>query len=69
MPIYEYCCEDCGTRFQELVPLSKGTRAVSCPNCASKSVRKLVSAFASVSAESDSSVGECPTCITGACEL
>jgi putative FmdB family regulatory protein len=69
MPIYEYRCEDCGTRFQQLTPLRKATRRATCPNCASKSVRKLVSAFASPSVESDSGGGECPTCATGVCDL
>ena len=33
MPIYEYICEDCGSRYEQIV-LSQA-RAVSCPKCAS----------------------------------
>jgi putative FmdB family regulatory protein len=33
MPIYEYICEDCGSRYERIV-LSQA-QAVSCPKCAS----------------------------------
>jgi putative FmdB family regulatory protein len=33
MPIYEYICEDCGSRYERIV-LSQA-HAVSCPKCAS----------------------------------
>lgn len=33
MPIYEYQCEDCGTRHEKLV-MAKGQEIV-CPKCAS----------------------------------
>ena len=34
MPIYEYICEDCQTRFEKIV-LNK-QQEISCPKCASK---------------------------------
>ncbi|HEX6227983.1 MAG TPA: zinc ribbon domain-containing protein [Solirubrobacterales bacterium] len=41
MPIYEYECERCGERFEELVP--GGELAVRCPNCGSERARRLLS--------------------------
>lgn len=34
MPIYEYLCDDCGARYEQIV-LAKNTK-VACPKCASK---------------------------------
>jgi putative FmdB family regulatory protein len=34
MPIYEYQCEDCQTRYEKLV-MAKG-QEISCPKCASR---------------------------------
>ena len=34
MPIYEYVCDDCGTRYEQLI-LSR-TQKASCPRCSSK---------------------------------
>ena len=41
MPIYEYRCADCGRTFEALV---RGKRVVSCPDCGSSSLEKLLSA-------------------------
>jgi putative FmdB family regulatory protein len=42
MPIYEFECEECANRFEELVP---GEAAeVACPRCGSTRVRRLMSA-------------------------
>jgi putative FmdB family regulatory protein len=40
MPIYEFECEDCGERFEELV--LGGAVEVSCPACGSKRHRRLI---------------------------
>lgn len=42
MPIYEFECEGCGRRFEELVS-SAGAR-LDCPECGSSSTRRLLSA-------------------------
>jgi putative FmdB family regulatory protein len=34
MPIYEYVCEDCNTRYERIV-LSSSTK-ITCPRCASR---------------------------------
>jgi putative FmdB family regulatory protein len=42
MPIYEFECEECGVRFEELVAAGAGT--VPCPQCGSGRTRRLISA-------------------------
>ncbi|HET9198741.1 MAG TPA: zinc ribbon domain-containing protein [Solirubrobacterales bacterium] len=43
MPIYEFECEGCGARFEELIA-SGG--AVACPSCGSERTRRLLSTVA-----------------------
>jgi putative FmdB family regulatory protein len=61
MPIYEYSCEDCGTRFEKLV---RRNTEVLCPSCGETHLRQEYSAFAAHSAETNSAPqemgGGCP---------
>jgi len=41
MPIYEYECEGCGARFEELV--AAGAEGVACAECGSTRTRRLMS--------------------------
>lgn len=41
MPVYEFECEACGSRFEELAP--SDTRSLTCPECGSESTRRLMS--------------------------
>jgi putative FmdB family regulatory protein len=41
MPIYEFECENCGQRFEELV--AAGTERSACPACGSQRARRLLS--------------------------
>lgn len=41
MPIYEYNCPKCKTRFEQLRPISKATEDADCPKCSSASSRVL----------------------------
>ena len=41
MPIYEFECEQCGRRFEELAP--SDTRIIPCPECGSGKTRRLMS--------------------------
>ena len=50
MPIYEFCCNQCGTAFEELI--RNGTRP-ECPSCHSGDVCRLLSTFAVHSSSSD----------------
>jgi len=41
MPIYEFECEECGARFEELV--AAGAEGVACAECGSTRTRRLMS--------------------------
>jgi putative FmdB family regulatory protein len=41
MPIYEFECEECGARFEELV--ATGATEQACPDCESVRTRRLIS--------------------------
>ncbi len=47
MPLYEFTCTDCDATFEELVAASLDTLGVTCPECGSERIEKLVSRFAS----------------------
>ncbi len=59
MPLYEYECNKCGNKFDYLMFLSKEKQDVKCPKCSSIDVQRILSRFATKSAdgscESDSS--------------
>lgn len=61
MPIFEYQCEACDEKFEELVPSSDSK--VSCPKCHSRETRKLLSVFAASGSGSSSS----PSCARPGC--
>ena len=41
MPIYEFECETCGARFEELV--ASGTEVLACSGCGSSDTRRVIS--------------------------
>jgi putative FmdB family regulatory protein len=41
MPVYEFECEECGERFEELT--SSDTRSLVCPSCSSTRTHRLLS--------------------------
>jgi putative FmdB family regulatory protein len=59
MPIYEYRCQHCEERFEQLVPLRAEQPPVTCPHCGTHEVRKLLSTFASVESNRTSSQSNC----------
>ncbi len=63
MPIFEYVCHDCGTKFEKI--LSSVAAAVTCKNCDSPRVEKLLSSFAISGASLktlSSETGPCGVC-------
>jgi putative FmdB family regulatory protein len=46
MPIYEYRCEDCGTKFEKLVRRTNGGPEIECPSCGQKHLKQEPSTFA-----------------------
>jgi len=79
MPIFEYKCTDCDTKFEVLHKSSVNQSEVSCPKCNSTKNKKLFSSFSSAfNSHSDSASGECSTgqcqtsvgnCSSGLCGL
>lgn len=68
MPIYEFRCEICGTKFEELVKV--GTESIPCPVCGNKKTNRLISCCAfSVGGKTvtTSSSTSCTSCSGGSC--
>ena len=70
MPIFEYSCDDCGTKFEKLVRRSAEADAVRCPSCGEDHLTTQYSTFAAragspkASSESQSTGG----CGGGMCQ-
>ncbi|MFO7742315.1 MAG: zinc ribbon domain-containing protein [Anaerolineae bacterium] len=48
MPLYEYECPDCGTRFDALRAMSEADDPIACPQCAREDSRRMISLFSAV---------------------
>lgn len=59
MPIYEYSCPKCGSRFELLI---RGSEEARCPNCGATQLEKLLSVAAISTAGRVSSPPETPPC-------
>lgn len=59
MPLYEFTCEECGATFEELVGAGLEGPAVTCPECGSEDIEKLVSRFASGASGPSDGGGSC----------
>ena len=67
MPIFEYQCKDCKSKFEILHKSSTSKEEVLCPECRSKNSVKLISTFNSV--ETNSSDFSNSNCATGSCDI
>ncbi|MBV9155409.1 MAG: zinc ribbon domain-containing protein [Acidobacteriaceae bacterium] len=67
MPIFEYSCDDCGTKFEKLVRRSHEADAVRCPSCGENHLTTEYSTFAARSAASKQTSGAYEGCGSGAC--
>jgi len=62
MPIYEYACRDCGSKFEQLV---RADTEPACPQCRSKQLEKQLSVFATAASAPDAvpaMASPCGTC-------
>ncbi|MER3397286.1 MAG: zinc ribbon domain-containing protein [Chloroflexota bacterium] len=70
MPIYEYFCPNCRTKFELLRPINRAAEDGTCPTC-QQAAPRVMSVFASFSRGADGSVspigGGCACCSTHAC--
>jgi putative FmdB family regulatory protein len=46
VPLYEYRCSTCGSRFEVLQRVGQGPEGLSCPDCGNSGVEKQYSTFA-----------------------
>jgi putative FmdB family regulatory protein len=73
MPIYEYCCADCGAKFSKLRPMSQADVPIACANCQSTNTCRALSLFAAVSKGSGgesravAGSGGCGSCAATSC--
>lgn len=66
MPIYEYKCDDCGTKFEKLVRRPSEATDIGCPSCGQNHLKQEFSTFAAL-ANGTSSRAEAPVCPSGMC--
>jgi putative FmdB family regulatory protein len=64
MPIFEYRCSECNSKF-ELLTKTKSEEKVSCPECHSSETKKLFSAFSTTVSASYSG----NSCAGGNCNI
>jgi len=73
MPIREYRCAKCGSKFETLVFSSEEESSLVCPKCHSKDLKRCMSVFTGLvpnggtGAAKASSGGSCSTCSGGTC--
>ena len=65
MPIYEYRCGDCGTKFEKLVRRSTEVSELECPSCGKKDLKQELSTFAAHAA--GPKANDAPACPSGRC--
>ncbi|MGB9697396.1 MAG: FmdB family zinc ribbon protein [Ignavibacteria bacterium] len=63
MPIFEYRCENCNTKFEILHKSSEHQDEIICPSCGSKNYKKLFSVFSASMGDS----GSDSSCSDGSC--
>jgi putative FmdB family regulatory protein len=66
MPIFEYVCEDCGSKFEKLV--RRTGESVDCPSCGQSHLKQELSTFAT-HANGASKAQSMPSCPGGMCRM
>jgi len=71
MPIYEYVCPDCDTKFEMLRRLSQSDEGADCPQCG-KTANRVLSSFCCFSKDESGLItptggGACSSCSAGTC--
>jgi putative FmdB family regulatory protein len=66
MPIYEYSCADCGTKFEKLIRRQTDTDSLACPSCGQSHLNPELSIF-SARANGPAKSPEMPSCGGGRC--
>ena len=66
MPIFEYLCEDCGTKFEKLMRNGATASDTVCPSCGERHLEQQHSTFAA-HANGSSKAEALPMCPGGMC--
>jgi len=72
MPLYEYYCQTCGSRFERLRPMSRADEAVTCPQ-GHPGAQRVLSLFASFSKGAEGNTtplggsSGCAACTSSSC--
>ncbi len=66
MPIFEYRCEDCGTKFEKLV--RRTSDEITCPSCGESHLKQEHSTFAA-HAGGQPAERSMPNCAGGMCRM
>jgi putative FmdB family regulatory protein len=48
MPLYEYECTECETRFDALRGMAQADDPIACPQCGSKDTHRVISLFSAI---------------------
>jgi putative FmdB family regulatory protein len=70
MPIFEYQCDDCGTKFEKLMRRAEAN-GIACPSCGEKHLTQQYSTFAAHANGASEAKGggfEMPSCPGGMCQ-
>ena len=71
MPIFEYLCEDCGSKFEKLVRRSASendANSVHCPSCGQDHLKQQFSTFAAHANGASQAQDAMPSCPSGMCQ-
>jgi putative FmdB family regulatory protein len=67
MPLFEYKCSKCSTKFEVLHKSINNIESVECPECHSKEINKLLSSFSAAGFKNTGSDSATDNCETGSC--
>ena len=67
MPIYEYKCQDCGTKFEKLLRRSEEAAGLNCPSCGKRHLSQEFSTFAAHANGGQAPTSGAPVCPSGMC--
>ena len=71
MPIYEYVCQDCNTKFDALRSIRDADTPITCTHCQSQKTSRMISVFFAQSSNGaitkSSNGGGCAGCSSGSC--
>jgi putative FmdB family regulatory protein len=67
MPIFEYACQDCGTKFEKLIRRDGEEATLVCPKCGEAHLRKELSTFSAHANGAPKAAPAAPPCASGMC--